>query len=103
MSAPWIFREIHEYLATGLIPGPIPLADHWAFIQRHCALAVARSGEEPHTMAAMRARLMAYSRGMPAAKQLREQFSTVSSSAGLAAIASSHLSAHATGEMVLLS
>jgi nifR3 family TIM-barrel protein len=101
MSAPWIFREIHEYLGAGSIPGPIPLAGHWAFIQRHCALSVARSGEEAHTMAAMRARLMAYSRGMPAAKQLREQFSTVSTLAGLAAIASSHLSAHAATEMVL--
>ena len=58
------------------------------------ALAVAHSGEEPHTMAAMRSRLMAYSRGMPAAKQLREQFSSVSSLEGLAAIAHAHLAAH---------
>jgi nifR3 family TIM-barrel protein len=91
MSAPWIFREIHEYLRTGLLPDPMPLPAQWGFIQRHCALAVARSGEEPHTMAGMRSRLMAYSRGMPAAKQLREQFSAVSSLDGLAAIAEAHI------------
>jgi nifR3 family TIM-barrel protein len=94
MSAPWIFREIREYLDTGFVPEPMPLLEQWAFIQRHCALAVAHSGEEPHTMAAMRSRLMAYSRGMPAAKQLREQFSSVSSLEGLAAIAHAHLAAH---------
>jgi nifR3 family TIM-barrel protein len=95
MSAPWIFREIHEYLRTGCTPEPMPLGGQWDFIQRHCALAVAHSGEEPHTMAAMRSRLMAYSRGMPAAKQLREQFSAVASLEGLAAIAEAHLAAHA--------
>ena len=94
MSAPWIFREIHQYLETGLVPDPLPLPEQWAFIQRHCALAVEHSGEEPHTMAAMRSRLMAYSRGMPAAKQLREQFSSVSSLEALAAIAETHTEAH---------
>jgi tRNA-dihydrouridine synthase B len=103
MSAPWLFREIREYLETGLVPAPMPLAGQWAFIQRHCALAVAASGEEPHTMAAMRSRLMAYSRGMPAAKQLREQFSAVASLDGLAAIASAHLAAHEpAAELALL-
>jgi nifR3 family TIM-barrel protein len=95
MCTPWIFREIHEYLRTGCTPEPMPLAGVWAFIQRHCAQAVAHSGEEPHTMAAMRSRLMAYSRGMPTAKQLREQFSAVASLEGLAAIAEAHLAAHA--------
>jgi nifR3 family TIM-barrel protein len=94
MSAPWIFREIHEYLDTGLLPHPMPLPAQWAFIRRHCALAVAHSGEEPHTMAGMRSRLMAYSRRMPAARQLREQFSAVSSLAALAAIATAHLADH---------
>jgi len=102
MSAPWIFREIREYLETGFVPEPKPLADQWAFIRRHCALAVARSGEEPHTIAGMRSRLMAYSRGMPAAKQLREQFSTVSTLEGLAAIAEAHLEAHAEAELAVL-
>jgi nifR3 family TIM-barrel protein len=102
MSSPWIFREIHEYLGTGRVPEPMPIAAQWDFIRRHCALAVAHSGEEPHTIAGMRSRLMAYSRGMPAAKQLREQFSLVSSLADLAAIAAAHLEAHAGAGLALL-
>jgi len=94
MSSPWIFREIHEYLETGRAAEPMPLGGQWAFIRRHCELAVGRSGEEPHTMAAMRSRLMAYSRGMPAAKQLREQFSSVISLEGLASIAEAHIASH---------
>jgi len=96
MSAPWIFREIREYLQSGLLPEQperMPLAGQWAFIRRHCALAVARSGEEPHTMAGMRSRLMAYSRGMPAARHLREEFSSVASLDGLAEIAAVHMAA----------
>ena len=100
MSAPWIFREIKEYAATGIEPAPLALAEQWAFIERHCRLAVEHSGEEPHTMAAMRARLMAYSRGMPAAKQLREKFSGVGSLAGLHEIAEEHLAA-AEAELAL--
>jgi nifR3 family TIM-barrel protein len=102
MSAPWLFGEIHHYLDTGLLPDPMPLPDQWAFIERHCALAVAHSGEEPHTMAAMRSRLMAYSRGMPAAKQLREQFSSVASLEGLAAIAAAHIETHSGAAVALL-
>jgi tRNA-dihydrouridine synthase B len=98
MSSPWIFREIRTYLETGILPEPMPLGAQWGFIQRHCALAVAHSGEEPHTMAGMRSRLMAYSRGMPAAKQLREQFSAVNSLGGLAAIAETHLALHGSVE-----
>jgi len=94
MSAPWIFGEIREYLETGVAREGMGLADQWGFIQRHCALSVARSGEEPHTMAGMRSRLMAYSRGMPGAKVLREQFSSVGSLEGLAGIAAAHLDAH---------
>ena len=93
MSAPGFSGEIKEYAETGLEPAPVPLPEQWAFIERHCRLAVEHSGEEPHTMAAMRARLMAYSRGMPAAKQLREKFSGVCSLAGLREIAEEHLAA----------
>jgi tRNA-dihydrouridine synthase B len=60
------------------------------------------AGVEPHTMAAMRSRLMAYSRGMPAAKHLREQFSSVISLEGLAAIAEAHRAAHEDCALPLL-
>jgi tRNA-dihydrouridine synthase B len=91
MNAPWIFREIRHFLATGQILPDLSLGEKWDFIMRHCRLAVERSGEEPHTMAAMRSRLMAYSRGLPAAKQLRDKFAHVSSLAQLAEIAGFHL------------
>jgi nifR3 family TIM-barrel protein len=77
MCSPWIFREIKHFLATGeILPAP-PLAEQWALIRRHCRLVVERMGCERPAMSSMRARLMAYSRGMPEAKQLRLRFSSV--------------------------
>ncbi len=91
MSAPWIFREIKHYLATGEILPPPPIGTQWQHIRRHCRLAVARRGCEGPTMHSMRARLMAYSRGMPDAKRLRERFAKVESLAGLDDIAAEHI------------
>jgi nifR3 family TIM-barrel protein len=87
MCAPWIFREIRHFLETGEMPAPPTLADQWGHIRRHCRWVVEREGGEPHAMAAMRSRLMAYSRGMPEAKRLRERFAHVTSLAELEDIA----------------
>ena len=66
MSSPWIFSQTKHYLATGeLLPPPEP-AEKWALIQRHCELAVEEWGDEDMAMRSMRARLMAYSKGLPA-------------------------------------
>ncbi len=46
-------------------------------------------------MAGMRSRLMAYSRGMPGAKVLREKFSGVGSLEELGEIAAAHIEAYA--------
>jgi nifR3 family TIM-barrel protein len=78
MSSPWIFREIKHYLATGELPPPAPLAEQWAFIRNHCRLVIEKEGSEAHAMSSMRSRLMAYSRGMPEAKHLRNSFSHIS-------------------------
>jgi nifR3 family TIM-barrel protein len=94
MSGPWIFREIRHYLATGELLPPPSLGDQWAHIARHCRWKVERVGSELHAMQAMRTRLMAYSRGMPEAKRLRERFSHVASLAEMDAIAEENL-AHA--------
>jgi nifR3 family TIM-barrel protein len=93
MAAPWIFREIKHYLATGELLPPPPLETQWEFIRRHCRLAVERAarGNETNTMLAMRARLTAYSHGMPAAKALRGKFQQVSTLAGLDEIAEAHI------------
>jgi nifR3 family TIM-barrel protein len=89
MSSPWIFRGIKHYLATGeLLPAP-SLEEQWNFIRRHCKLAIERAarGDEIKTMHSMRSRLMAYSRGMPDARALRNSFSYVSTLAELDDIA----------------
>ena len=102
MTTPWIFREIKQYLATGELPPPLPLAEVWSFIVRHASLAVeARAGRaesmgrnsERGTMHSLRSRLMAYSRGVPGGRNLRVQFSQVESLAQLDDIAASHLTA----------
>lgn len=92
MSSPWIFRDIREWLATGTLPEPPTLAERWHFIRRHCRLAVARRGDEASAIHSMRSRLMAYSRGLPAARDLRVRFAHVGSLAELDDIAAFHLS-----------
>ena len=93
MSAPWIFREIKTFLATGKMPAPPALDAQWDFILKHCRLAIAhpRRGAEIPTMHSLRARLMAYSRGLPGARDLRNRFAHVSTLAELEDIAAEHL------------
>ncbi len=91
MSSPWIFAQTKRYLATGeLVPPPEP-AEKWGLIQRHCELAVAECGIEDLAMRSMRGRLMAYSKGMPASKMLREKFQHVSTLGEITEIAQAHL------------
>ncbi len=91
MSSPWIFSQTKHFLATGeLLPAPEP-AEKWALIQRHCELAVAECGVEDVAIRSMRGRLMAYTKGLPAGKMLREKFSHVRSLGEIAEIAELHL------------
>lgn len=95
MSAPWIFRGIKHLAATGeALPDP-SLAEQWQVIRRHCANFSTRRGGEVHAMHAMRSRLMAYSRSMPGAKQLRQSFQQVSTLAELGGMADRHLEEYA--------
>jgi len=91
MSSPWLFEQIRHYLETGVILPEPSLAEQWTFIRRHCRLAVAARGNETATLHSMRSRLMAYSRGMPAGKQLRVRFQHVATLAELDAIAEESL------------
>ncbi|MFT4638828.1 MAG: tRNA-dihydrouridine synthase B [Verrucomicrobiales bacterium] len=93
MSHPWIFSEAKHYLQTGEQLPPVTIEDRWQLILRHARLALAsdRYGGEMHTMQAMRSRLMAYSKGMPAGKQLRSRFSKVGSIMELEDIAADYL------------
>ncbi len=92
MGAPWLFAQTKTFLATGRVPEPPSQEERWAFIRRHCALAVARRryGGERAAMSSMRARLMAYTRGMEAGRSLRGQLSHVASLMELDGIAASH-------------
>jgi len=91
MSSPWIFLELKHFAATGEHLAPPPLEQQWAHIARHCRMQVEKIGVELHAMQSMRTRLMAYSRGMPEAKRLRERFSHVTSLTELDEIAADNL------------
>ena len=91
MSTPWIFNQTKQYLASGKIPVPPDLPEKWNLILRHCQLAVRQRGAEESAIRSMRARLMAYSRAMPDAKQLREKFSHVSTLAEVETIAEENI------------
>jgi tRNA-dihydrouridine synthase B len=91
MSAPWIFQQTKSYFATGMIGDPPEAAEKWRLILRHCQLAVREWGTEEPAIRSMRARLMAYSKGFPGSKILREKFQHVSTLADVEGIAEEHL------------
>jgi len=94
MSYPWVFREAKHYLATGEVPPQVPVEERWQFILRHCRLATehGRYGAEKWTVQAMRSRLMAYSKGLPAGRRLRERFCKMESIGALEDLAAEYLS-----------
>jgi tRNA-dihydrouridine synthase B len=90
MSAPWIFQQTKSYLAKNEVPPPPDLAERWSIILRHCRLAVDDWGVEEPAIRSMRARLMAYSKGFPGSKLLREKFQHISTLAELNEIAAAN-------------
>lgn len=81
MHNPWVFREAKHFLETGHESPEIVLEERWELVLRHCRMAVesGRYGEERHTLTAMRSRLMAYCKGFPGAKELRQRLCHVTS------------------------
>jgi len=92
MAAPWIFRETKAYLTNGDIVDSPTLEERWKLILRHCELIVRDWGVEEPAIRSMRARLMAYSKSMPEAKRLREEFSQVLTLADIESIAEQNIS-----------
>jgi len=90
MANPWIFTEVAAAL-SGKAYMPPTLEDRWKLVRRHCSEEVAERGVEKTAMQGMRARLMAYTRGMPSARPLRASLSSVSSLTELDGIIGSHL------------
>lgn len=85
MNAPWIFRQARHYLNTGELQAPPSAAERIEFMLRHTRMALESRhyGGELTTMRAMRARLLAYAKGIPGTKPLRPQLSRVESYAAL--------------------
>jgi tRNA-dihydrouridine synthase B len=91
MTSPWLFRRAKHFLQTGQFYPEPSLEERWDHVLRHCRMAVAEGNSERHTMAALRGRLMAYSKGMPGGRMLRAELQQVISVAQLATIAERHL------------
>ncbi len=89
MQNPWVFREAKHFLQTGEVMEPVPLIERWELILHHCRMAVEseRYGNERQTLTAMRGRLMAYCKGFPGAKDLRQRLCQVDSVASVEALA----------------
>jgi tRNA-dihydrouridine synthase B len=91
MTSPWIFRRVKHYLQTGEFLAEPTMEERWKHILRHCQMAADEADSERHTMAAMRGRLMAYSKGMPGGRTLRAELQQVSAVAQVEAISERHL------------
>ena len=89
MQNPWVFREAKHFLDTGNLLEEVTVAERWELVSRHCKLAVAsrRNGDERQTLTAMRSRLMAYCKGFPGAKELRQKLCQVTSLADVEELA----------------
>ena len=81
MQNPWVFRQAKHFLETGEILPDVLVEERWQLVIRHCKLAVEsrRNGDERQTLTAMRSRLMAYCKGFPGAKDLRQKLCHVAS------------------------
>ena len=97
MHNPWVFREAKHYLKTGEQLPPVDLTERWELIAKHCREAISwgRYGNEKQTLMAMRSRLMAYSKGLPSGKRLRQRMSQIVSIDEIDEIAGEHINFHA--------
>lgn len=89
MECPWIFADARHYFEHGVEPPERSVQERWAFVFRHVRIAMdmGHYGSEANTLKFMRARLMAYSKGFPGAKEIRTKLTRVSSLAELEEIA----------------
>jgi nifR3 family TIM-barrel protein len=91
MASPWIFSEIRAALETGrVLPAP-SLEERWQLICDHCSEEILWRRDEQMAMRAMRARLMAYTRGMPGGPRLRDRLAHIESLAELEDLVAAHL------------
>lgn len=79
MSNPWIFSEIRAALDGKAEYVPPTLEERCSLILRHCTEEINLKKNEAIAMSGMRARLMAYTKGFPGSRPLREKLSRISS------------------------
>ncbi len=101
MQNPWVFRQAKHFLETGEVLPEITVDERWELVIRHCKLAVdsRRNGNEKQTLTAMRSRLMAYCKGFPGAKDLRQKLCHVASVAEVEDLAALSLGAVELAEL----
>ncbi|MFD0895269.1 tRNA dihydrouridine synthase DusB [Luteolibacter ambystomatis] len=89
MQNPWVFLQAKHYIATGEILPPVPVEERWKLVLRHCRLVVegGKNGDERQTLIGMRSRLMAYCKGFPGAKDLRQRICQVTTVSEVEALA----------------
>jgi tRNA-dihydrouridine synthase B len=91
MTSPWLFAKAKQFLENGRFVHEPLIEERWSHILRHCRMAVAESSSEHHAITAMRARLMAYSKGMPGSRMLRAELQQVASLQDVRDVADRHL------------
>ena len=102
MTNPWLFHQIKLFLNSGgLLPEP-SLNQRWDHVLRHCRLAAQENGSERFVISSLRSRLMAYSKGMPDGRSLREAFQRVTAIEEIERIASRHMEDQLSQKPVLV-
>jgi tRNA-dihydrouridine synthase B len=76
---PWIFREGRALLSGSALPAPPEPAERFAVALEHAQLALRLQGDSRKTVIEFRKHLGWYTKGLPAASQLREQLFQVES------------------------
>lgn len=91
MNRPWLFGQIKAALHGLPIPPEPSMEEKWHRLLAHCRAEVAWRGDEDLAMRSMRSRLMAYTKGWPGGKMLRERIGQISSVAEVEELAAWHL------------
>ncbi len=91
MNNPRIFAEIRSLLRQGVALLPSSLEEKWNLVLKHCQQEIEWRGEELFAMRSMRSRLMAYTKGLPGGRFLRESIGRVISFMEIRSIAEKHL------------
>lgn len=83
---PWIFEEVEEYFADGILPEPKTVRERMEIMLEHCRLAVSEKGEA-QGVREMRHNVIWYVKGLPGAAAIRRECSELNEYSQLEAMA----------------